>query len=75
MSQFFNNKNWTLVGKRTEQLFEEKQKTEDLLHMMLPPTIGCANKDLDGSLGPLGKFIEYCRIVELLPVIPLPYNW
>jgi len=28
-----------LVGKRTEQLFEEKQKTEDLLHMMLPPTI------------------------------------
>ena len=31
--------------------------------------LGCANKDLDGSLGPLGKFIEYCRIVALLPVI------
>ena len=38
MSQFYN-KNLILVGKRTEQLFEEKQKTEDLLHMMLPPTI------------------------------------
>ena len=32
--------------------------------------LGCANKDLDGSLGPLCKFIEYCRIVALLPVIP-----
>ena len=32
--------------------------------------LGCANKDLF-SLGPLRKFIEYCRIVELLPVIPL----
>ena len=30
--------------------------------------LGCANKDLDGSLGPLGKFIEYCRIAALLPV-------
>ena len=39
--------------------------------------LGCANKDLDGSLGPLGKFIEYCRIVALLPVIPLGIrnNW
>ena len=32
--------------------------------------LGCANKDLDGSLGPMGKFIEYCRIVALLPGIP-----
>ena len=40
-------------------------------------TLVCANKDLDGSLGPLGKFIEYCRIVALLPVIPLGIrnNW
>ena len=33
--------------------------------------ISCANKDLDGYLEPLGKFIEYCRITALLPVIPL----
>ena len=31
--------------------------------------IGCANKDLDGSLWPLDKLIEYCRIVAVLPVI------
>ena len=39
--------------------------------------LGCANKDLDGFLGPLGKFIEYCRIVALLPFIPLGIrnNW
>ena len=35
------------------------------------PMISCANKDLDGYLEPLGKFIEYCRITALLPVIPL----
>ena len=37
----------------------------------------CANKDHDGSLGPFGKFIEYCRIVWLPPVIPLDImnNW
>ena len=34
-------------------------------------TLVCANKDLDGYLGPLGKFIEYCRITALLTVIPL----
>ena len=28
-----------LVGQRTAQLYEEKQRTENLLHMMLPPTI------------------------------------
>ena len=40
-------------------------------------TLGCANKDLDGSLRPLGKFIEYCIIVAVLPVIPLGIrnNW
>ena len=39
--------------------------------------LGCANKDLDGYLGPLGKFIEYCRITALLPVIPFGIrdNW
>ena len=39
--------------------------------------LGCANKDLDGFLGPLCKFIDYCRIVALLPVIPLGImnNW
>ena len=39
--------------------------------------IGCANKDLDGYLGLLGKFIGYCRITALLPVIPLGIrnNW
>ena len=31
--------------------------------------LGCANKDLDGFFGPLCKFIDYCRIVALLPVI------
>ena len=33
------------------------------------PLLGCANKDLDGFFGLLCKFIEYCRIVALLPVI------
>ena len=28
-----------LVTERTRQLFEEKQKTEDLLHRMLPLTV------------------------------------
>ena len=39
--------------------------------------LGCANKDLEGYLGPLGKFIEYCRITALLTVIPLGIrnNW
>ena len=39
--------------------------------------LGCANKDLDGFLGSLCKFIDYCRIVALLPVIPLGImnNW
>jgi hypothetical protein len=39
--------------------------------------VGCENKDLDGYLGPLGKFIEYCRMTALLPVIPLGIrnNW
>ena len=39
--------------------------------------LGCANKNLDGFFGPLCKFIEYCRIVALLPVIPLGImnNW
>ena len=32
--------------------------------------LGCANKELDGYLGHFCKFIEYCRIVALLPVIP-----
>ena len=32
-------------------------------------SLGCANKDLDGFFGLLCKFIEYCRIVALLPVI------
>ena len=32
-------------------------------------SLGCANKDFDGFFGPLCKFIEYCRIVALLPVI------
>ena len=35
------------------------------------PMISCANKDLDGYLEPLGKFIEYRRITALLRVIPL----
>ena len=37
--------------------------------------VGCANKD--GYLGTLGKFIEYCRITALLPVIALGIrnNW
>ena len=39
--------------------------------------LGCANKDLDGSLGSMGKFIDYCRSVALLPVIPYTQrnNW
>ena len=28
-----------VVSERTRQLFEEKQKTEDLLHRMLPPSV------------------------------------
>ena len=51
-------------------------KTPDF-HAQYDPIVGCANKDLDGSLGPLGKFIEYCRNVALLPVIRLGKrsNW
>ena len=39
--------------------------------------VGCANKDLDGFFGLLCKFIEYSRIVALLPVIPMGImnNW
>ena len=39
--------------------------------------IGFANKDLDGSLGLMGKFIGHCYISALLPVIPLGIrnNW
>ena len=39
--------------------------------------VGCANKDLDRSLGSLGKFIDYCRMVALLPAIPYTQrnNW
>ena len=46
-------------------------------HTKLNVYLGCANKDLDGFLGPLCKFIEYCRIVALLPVIPYTKrnNW
>ena len=36
----------------------------------LLPFFACKNKDLDRSLGSLGKFIDYRRIVALLPVIP-----
>ena len=44
---------------------------------LYPPRLGCATKDQDGSLRPLGKFIEYCRIVAVLPVIPYTTrnNW
>jgi len=39
--------------------------------------LGCENKNLDEYLGLLGKFIEYCRIPALLPVITLCIrnNW
>ena len=49
----------------------------DSFRVPRPSRIDCANKDLDGYLGPLGKFIEYCRIIALLPVIPLGIrnNW
>ena len=43
--------------------------------LLFPYTLGCANKDLDRSLGPLGKFIEYCRIVVVLRVIPLTVSY
>ena len=48
----------------------------DVLDFFHPP-LGCANKDLDGSLGSMGKFIDYCRSVALLPVIPYTQrnNW
>ena len=44
---------------------------------MASPILGCANKDLDGFLGSLCKFIDYCRIVAVLPVIPsgIMNNW
>ena len=35
-----------------------------IIDKMIRYLIGCANKDLDGFLGPLCKFIEYCRIVQ-----------
>ena len=39
--------------------------------------LGCANKDLGENLGPVSKFINYSRIVALLPVIPfgIRNNW
>ena len=50
------------------------------IHFMwnqLLPMLGCANNDLDGFLGHLCKFIEYCKIVALVSVIPLGMmnNW
>ena len=35
----YSNNLEDLVTERTRQLFEEKQKTEDLLHRMLPPSV------------------------------------
>ena len=68
--------NWELlasilvVGKRIP-------KHSDFVLVFGNHLLGCANKDLDGYLGPLGKFIEYCRITALLPIIPLGIrnNW
>ena len=70
-----------LGGKKNCQIFFKnilatalKSYIKWLLYIYI---LGCANKDLAGYLGPLGKFIEYCRITALLPVIPLGIrnNW
>ena len=39
MLEKYSNNLEDLVTDRTRQLFEEKQKTEDLLHRMLPPSV------------------------------------
>ncbi len=39
MLEKYSNNLEDLVFERTRQLCEEKQKTEDLIHRMLPPTV------------------------------------
>ena len=67
--------NFRVVEKELDRALGEKQKLqmeiEEQKAAAEESEVGCANKDLVGFFGPLCKFIEYCRIVALLPVIPL----
>ena len=59
------------MGRKSKYFFEILPTLSKILFKVLSHLqLGCANKDLDRSLGFLGKFIDYCRIVALLPVIP-----
>ena len=69
-----------LISKRFSFCLQSPKKGAKLqllstIHLKISTAyVGCANKDLDGSLG---KFIQYCRILALLPVIPYTQrnNW
>lgn len=50
MLEKYSNNLEDLVTERTRQLYEEKQKTEDLLHRMLPPSVAM-------------KLTQVCKVV------------
>ena len=58
---------WSLRGILSDETKMNKGRTTTFPIKFLRQFIRLGNR---ATLGPLRKFIEYCRIVELLPVIP-----